>query len=155
MNKLTLVPITIKEANQFIIDYHRHHRPPQGYKFAIGVSDGEKIVGVAIVGRPVSRNRDDGFTLEVTRTCTDGTKNANSMLYGASWRATRALGYRRLITYTLPSEGGVSLRGAGFKVIGETKDNKGWSREGRPRVDTHPLVKKLVWGKGELEDRIR
>ena len=144
---LQVVPIEIAEANEFIKRYHRHHRPPTRYKFCLGVSDGEKIVGVAIVGRPVARARCDGWTLEVTRTCTDGTKNANSCLYGACWRVTRALGYHRLITYTLPSESGVSLRGAGFKMIGETNESRGWSRPKRPRVDTHPLVSKLVWAK--------
>lgn len=145
--KLSIVPITRDEANAFIERFHRHHKPPQGYRFAIAVSDGEKIVGVATVGRPVSRARDNGFTLEVTRTCTDGTKNANSMLYGAAWRAARALGYRKLITYTLPTESGVSLRGAGFKVVGQTQDGDKWNRKSRPRVDLHPLCSKLVWEK--------
>ena len=117
-SELQVVPIEIAEANEFIKQYHRHHKPPVGYKFCLGVSDGEKIVGVAIVGRPIARMRSDGWTLEVTRTCTDGTKNANSCLYGACWRVTRALGYHRLITYTLPSESGVSLRGAAFKKLG-------------------------------------
>jgi hypothetical protein len=137
---LQVIPITIEEANEFIRRFHRHHKPPQGYKFAIGVANGE-LVGVAIIGRPIARHNDDGWTLEVTRTCTDGTKNANSMLYGAAWRAARALGYRRMITYTLPEESGVSLRGAGFRLIGKTKDHENWSRKGRPRIDLHPEVK--------------
>lgn len=144
---LQVVPINAEDANAFIQRYHRHHKPSQGYKFHLGVSDGQKVVGVAVVGRPVSRHRDDGWTLEVTRTCTDGTKNVNSCLYGACWRVARALGYRRLITYTLPSESGVSLRGAGFEVIGQTNDIKGWSRPSRPRVDDHPLGQKLIWAK--------
>lgn len=147
---LEIVPLDIAEANAFVKKYHRHHKPPQGYKFCLGVSDGHDIVGVAIVGRPVARMRNDGWTLEVVRTCTDGTANANSALYGACWRVTRALGYRKLITYTLPSESGVSLRGAGFHFIGQTDGGK-WSRPSRPRVDTHPLCKKLVWGIGEIE----
>jgi hypothetical protein len=115
-----------------------------GCKFCIGCSDGQQIVGVAIVGRPVARWRDDGWTLEVTRTCTNGEKNVNSMLYGASWRAAKALGYRRIGTYTLPGESGASLRAAGWKLIGECGGGS-WSRKSRPRVDTHPLQRKLLW----------
>lgn len=145
-NKVSIVPVDYEEANSFVSQYHRHHKPIRGgYKFCIGASDGEKIVGVAIVGLPLSRARMDGWTLEVRRTCTDGTANANSALYGAAWRATKALGYKRLITYTLPTESGASLRGAGWTVIGQTEDARGWDRPKRPRVDTHPLVQKLVW----------
>ena len=101
INLLKLVPITLRQANAFVQAYHRHHKPSVGHKFSIGVSDGEKLVGVAICGRPVSRRLDDGLTLEVNRVCTDGTKNACSMLYGASCRAAKAMGYRRVITYIL------------------------------------------------------
>jgi hypothetical protein len=100
--------------------------------------------GVAIVGRPVARHLDNGWTVEVNRTCTDGTANANSMLYGAAARAARALGYRRLITYTLKSESGASLRGAGWHVVGE-RDGRSWSCPSRPRTDKHPLEAKLLW----------
>ena len=150
MKALHIVPIEVDEANQFIRQHHRHHKPPVQYKFCLAVSDGVKIVGVAFVGRPVARHRCDGWTLEVTRTCTDGTKNANSCLYGACWRVVRGLGYKRLITYTVPTESGVSLRGAGFRIIRETNDVRGWNRPKRPRVDTHPLVRKLIWGQGEI-----
>lgn len=98
---LNLQPITFEEACEFVRRHHRHHVPPQGHKFSIAVNDGEKVVGVIIVGRPVARHLDDGWTLEVTRCCTDGTRNACSMLYGAARRTAWALGYRRLITYTL------------------------------------------------------
>lgn len=96
---LELIPMTLREANAFVEQYHRHHKPVVGHKFSIGISDGEKVVGVAIVGRPVGRFLDDGWTLEVTRLCTDGTHNACSMLYAAAWRAARAMGYRRVVTY--------------------------------------------------------
>lgn len=141
---LQIVPLTLPEANQFVREWHRHHQPVPGCKFCIGVSDGEKIVGVAIVGRPVARHLDDGWTLEVTRTCTDGTKNVNSMLYGACRRATFALGYKRIGTYSLPEEGGVSLRAAGWKCLGEAGGGS-WNCKARPRIDTHPLQRKLRW----------
>ena len=141
---LELVPITYAEACVFIDNLHRHHKRPQGHKFSIGVSNGEKIVGVIVVGRPVSRHLDDTWTLEVTRCCTDGTKNASSMLYGAARRAAWALGYKRLITYTLKSESGVSLRAAGWHVIGEAGGGT-WNRPNRPRVDTHPIEQKILW----------
>lgn len=144
MNKLLLMPISLAEANEFVRAHHRHHAPVPGCKFCIGVALDGAVVGVAIVGRPVARMADNGWTLEVNRTCTDGTKNANSMLYGACRRAAWALGYRRLITYSLPEEGGVSLTAAGWKCLGETGGGK-WSRESRPRVDTHPTQKKLLW----------
>lgn len=143
---LTIVPLTFKEANAFVAKHHRHHKPVPGCKFVIGVADdgAEAIVGVAIVGRPVARMLDDGWTLEVNRTCTDGTKNANSILYGAAWRAAKALGYRKLITYTLPEESGASLRGAGWREIGR-RGGGSWSRKDRPRVDDHPTEQKMLW----------
>ena len=141
---LELQPITYKEACVFIDKHHRHHLPPQGWKFGVAVNDGEKIVGVITVGRPVARHYDDGWTLEVTRSCTDGTRNANSKLYGAAKRAVFALGYKRLVTYTLPSEGGASLKAAGYKCIGEAGGGT-WNREGRPRIDAHPTEQKLLW----------
>lgn len=141
---MMVVPITLAEANAFVRRHHRHHKPVPGCKFVLAVADGNEVVGVAVVGRPVSRHLDDGWTLEVNRTCTTEVKNANSMLYGATWRATRALGYRRLITYTLPSESGASLRGAGWRVVGECGGGS-WSRLSRPRVDRHPLQGKLLW----------
>jgi hypothetical protein len=141
---LTLVPVTLGEANAFVAKWHRHHKPVPGAKFCVGVAKDGNVCGVAIVGRPIARMADDGWTLEVNRTCTDGTKNANSLLYGAVRRASWALGFKRLITYTLAKEGGASLRAAGFRLIGEAGGGR-WSRESRPRIDTHPLQKKLKW----------
>lgn len=142
---LELQPITIREAGEFVRQFHRHHAPPQGAKFAIAVNDGLKIVGVILVGRPVSRKLDQqGFTAEVTRCCTDGTPNAPSMLYAAAWRAARAMGYRRLITYTLKDEPGTSLKAAGWVVVGETS-GKSWNVPSRFRIDKHPLGQKLLW----------
>lgn len=141
---LHLQPIDFAEACAFVAQYHRHHRPPVGHKFSVAVNDGEKVVGVAIVGRPVARGLQDGYTAEVTRLATDGTRNACSILYAAAWRAARALGYRRLVTYTLPQEGGASLRAAGWRVVGEV-DGRSWSCPSRPRVDKHPTQDKLRW----------
>ena len=142
---LVIIPITIAEANSFVEQHHRHHKPVPGHKFSIGIADPEnKVRGVAIVGRPVSRMLDDGWTLEVNRCCTDGAKNGCSMLYRAAWRAAKAMGYRRLITYTLPEEGGSSLLGAGFTCLGE-RGGGSWSCKSRPRIDTHPLQQKWLW----------
>lgn len=144
---LTLVPLTYAEAVAFIADHHRHHRPPVGHKFSIGAADANgRIVGVAMVGRPVARHLDDGLTLEINRVATDGTRNANSLLYGACRRAAWALGYRRLVTYTLPEEGGASLRAAGYRLIGEAGGGS-WNTPGagRPRIDLHPTQVKWRW----------
>ncbi len=146
---LVLTPITLREANAFVEAHHRHHGPARGCIVCVAVSDGCGICGVAIVGRPVSRMLDDGWTAEVVRCCTDGTRNAASMLYGAAWRTVRALGYRKLVTYTLPQEGGASLRASGFRCLGQAGGGS-WNRHERPRVDTHPLQEKLRW---EMEAR--
>ncbi len=146
---LQIQPITLREAQAFIGRHHRHNVAPQGYKFGMAVNNGDFVVGVATVGRPIARHNDDGYTAEVTRVCVlDGYRNANSMLYAACWRAARAMGYKRIITYTLPSESGASLRGAGWKVIGQTTQSKnGWDVPGRPRVvpDKYPRGQKTIW----------
>lgn len=141
---LSLQPISYKEACLFIGQYHRHHLAPWGWKFGIAANDGEKIVGIVTVGRPVSRMLDNGYTAEVTRCCTDGTKNACSFLYAAAWRAARAMGYQRLITCTLVSEPGTSLRAAGWHALYETKGGS-WNRPSRPRVDKAPTIQKTLW----------
>ena len=144
--RLRLQPVTFDEACVFIARHHRHHQPPRGWKFGVAVSDGETVRGVITVGRPVARHLDDGLTLEVNRCCTDGTKNAASMLYGAAWRAAKALGYARLITYTLGSEPGTTLRAAGWREVGKTSGGS-WHtpNAGRPRVDKHPTQPKIRW----------
>lgn len=143
---LRISPVNLDEANAFVEALHRHHKPVPGAKFCIAAVNGDKIVGVVIVGRPVARNSDNGLTLEVNRCCTDGTKNACSMLYGAAWRVAKNLGYERLITYTLPSEGGASLRASGWKLIGE-RGGGNWNVPSRPRIDTSELLRgqKLLW----------
>jgi hypothetical protein len=141
---LQLQPITFKEASAFVRLHHRHHAPSVGHKFSIAANDGERVVGVVTVGRPVARHLDNGWTLEVTRCTTDGIRNAASLLYGAAWRATKALGYRRLITYTLIEESGTSLKAAGWKALYQTEGGS-WDCPSRPRVDTHPIGQKTLW----------
>jgi hypothetical protein len=143
--RLTLVPITLREANALTARLHRHNAPVRGHKFSIGVADGAGLVrGVSIVGRPCARHLDDGWTLEVLRVTTDGCTNACSMLYAASWRASRAMGYRRCITYTRLTEPGASLRASGWRVVGAVRAQS-WHRQSRPRVDLAPLQEKLRW----------
>jgi hypothetical protein len=142
--RLEVVPLPLDEANEFVARVHRHHPPVVGAKFCLGVVDGPRVCGVAVVGRPVARMLDDGLTLEVTRVATDGTRNAASALYGAARRAAFALGYRRLVTYTLDTEPGTSLKAAGWRVVGEVR-GRSWSCTSRPRVDKHPTQGKLRW----------
>lgn len=137
-------PVDVAEACDYVASLHRHHRPPQGYKLCIAVNDGSKVVGVLIAGRPVSRFLDDRVTLEVTRCCTDGTRNACSILYAHAWKAARALGYSRMITYTLPEEGGASLKAAGWVRVAEVKATP-WSNNVRKRADDHPQCNKWRW----------
>lgn len=143
---LQITPISLRQANEFVAAHHRHHKPARGCKFCVAVSEDGEVRGVAIVGRPVSRVNDDGSTLEVNRLCTDGARNACSMLYGAAQRAAKALGYKRVITYTLPEEGGASLRGAGWSLVG-IRGGGNWNTPARPRADTAMSVagKKHLW----------
>jgi hypothetical protein len=148
---LEVVPITQAEAKAFVAKLHRHTKPPLGMVFCVGVKDGETLVGVATAGRPSARMLQDGRTLEITRVCTDGARNACSMLYGASRRAAVALGYRRVVTYTLERESGASLRAAGFLVAGRTEAARTWGRRarvryaqslfGEPARDTGPKIR--------------
>lgn len=144
---MRLVPVTLREANDFVAAWHRHHHPVPGHKFSVGVAIGDTLHGVAIVGRPIARAYDDGLTLEVTRTATDGTANANSKLYGAAARAAFALGFTRLITYTQAGESGASLRGAGWRIVAERPPRDGWNTPARPRTDRPGIeyTQRLLW----------
>jgi len=124
---MQIVPITLKTAKEFVAEHHRHNKPPTGHKFSIGLDKDGILVGVATAGRPVARHFDDGFTLEVNRTCTTGEPNANGMLYGAIWRCAKAMGYRRLITYTQADETGASLRAVGWNRVKELPARKSWA----------------------------
>lgn len=133
---LRTVPMTWGDSCGFVDMWHRHHQRPVGHKFCLGVANEDDVlVGVAIVGRPVAKAYQDGLTLEVTRTCTDGTPNANSKLYAECWKVAKALGYRRLITYNQEGESGASLRGAGWTVVAQRPARRGWDTPSRPRED--------------------
>lgn len=148
---LKLVPVSHSEANEFVRSFHRHNKPTVGHIFSLAVSDGDRLVGVCIVGRPVSRMLQDGETLEVLRCCViDGSpKGACSYLYSRAWKAASALGWSKLITYTLTSESGSSLRGAGWKVIGVSPAATGKAWQNRPGREWQAVVgqDKFRWEK--------
>ena len=148
---MTAVPITQKQANEFIETLHRHHKPTRGDKFRIGAAVDGVLVGVAQVGRPVARGLDDGETLEVTRLCTDGTKNACSFLYSKAARIAKELGYKQIVTYILDIEKGASLKASGWELDGVTCGGI-WSCESRPRVDKSPICPKQRWIKKLIEE---
>ena len=142
---MRLKPITVAAANNFINAYHRHHIGVRGCKFSIGLTDdGGGLRGVAVVGRPVARLLDDGYTAEVTRLCTDGIYNGCSFLYAAAARTAKAMGYTKIITYTLESESGASLRASGW-TFGGIRGGGTWNNRARTRVDKHPICKKRLY----------
>ena len=143
---LALTPVSLREANAFVDRHHRHHKGVTGHKFSIGCTQDGELVGVAIMGRPVSRYLDDGLTLEVNRLCTTGAENACSMLYGAAARAARAMGYRKIITYTLDTEPGTSLRAAGWTCMGLAGGER-WTGKRCPAADLYPPQMKLRYEK--------
>lgn len=136
-------PISFKTASQFIAENHRHHGPTAGCKFCVGLFDGEELIGCAVCGRPVSRYLDNGLTCEINRLCTDGTKNACSMLYGACCRIAREMGYKRIITYILASENGASLKASNFICDGIAGGTH-WTGK-RARKQTSPAEMKTRW----------
>jgi len=144
---MTIVPVTLRAANAFVSRLHRHARPVAGAKFAIGLEREGELVGVAIVGRPVARRLDNGTAAEIVRVCTDGTRNACSMLYGACRRAARAMGHDPIYTYTLPQEGGASVRAAGFRLDAESAGGAAAMWHTRPGRSAQPVGDDLVGGK--------
>lgn len=126
--RLTIIPLTFRQGSAFIARFHRHNKPPRGCKFVLGVCDESgELRGVAMVGRPVARHLDDGLTIEVNRTATDGCTNANSALYGAAWRVAAAMGYRRMVAYTQADESGASMRAIGAELVRVIPPRKGWA----------------------------
>lgn len=148
VRRLRVVPCDLKTANEFVRKLHRHSRPVVGHRFSVGVADQDGVLrGVAIIGRPVAPRLDNGKAAEVTRLCTDGTRNACSILYGAARRAARALGYAPIYTYTLPDEGGASLRAAGFRLDKEDAGGSAAMWHSRPGRKAQPVGDDLVGGK--------
>jgi hypothetical protein len=139
---LSLVPMTFAEATEFVRNFHRHNKRPTGLVFVLGASDGEQLVGVAIVGRPVARMLQDGETLEVLRCCVvdEAPKGTCSFLYSRAWRAAAALGWRKLITYTLQTESGASLRGAGWRVVNQCPERSAAGWQNRPGREWQEVV---------------
>jgi hypothetical protein len=131
-----ICPITLREAQAFIQEHHRHVGPPKGHKFSVGLKENGLLIGVVTAGQPIARANDNGYTLEITRCCVlEGKRNANSRLYATAIKVARAMGYRRVLTYTLPEESGASLKAVGFFFAGMTKYNpNGWNMPGRPRT---------------------
>lgn len=143
---LSVKPIHLRPAREFVEQFHRHNIPPVGGKFAVSVHSENGLCGVAICGRPVSRSLDDGETIEIYRNCTDGTKNACSKLYGACCQIARGMGYTKIITYTLESELGSSLRASGFTCEGIAGGEQ-WTGPRKRDYYVAPQEKKRRWVK--------
>lgn len=135
VNNFKVCHIELSTANSFVKNHHRHHKVVQGHRFSIGAIYNNKLVGVAIVGRPVGREVDQLLTIEVTRLTTDGTRNACSFLYGACVKAGKSLGYHKIQTYILSSELGSSLKASGFVFSHVTKGRE-W------KVNTDDIIRR-------------
>jgi hypothetical protein len=144
---LVVVPITLKAANQYVAERHRHHKPSVGHKFSIGLKIKDELIGVAICGRPVARGSDDGLTLEVSRLCTNGAENACSKLYGACSRIAREMGYNKIQTYILDEELGTSLKASGWKMEAITSGGLWNYTNGNPRRTDQPTNPKQRWAR--------
>lgn len=144
---MTIVPLELRELNAFVTLHHRHHKPVQGHRFSIGVLKDGRLVGGCSVGRPVARMTSAKEVVEVTRLVTDGTPNACSKLYGAAARTAKAMGYRRIQTFILAEEPGISLKAAGFRDDGESGGGD-WTRKSKPnRRQDQPQGPKRRWVK--------
>jgi len=142
---MEIKPISLKLANEFVLDNHRHNKPVQGHKWSLGLYKNNQLIGVGITGRPIARLLDNGLTLEILRVCTNGEKNANSFLYGKVAQIARLMGYEHIITYTLKEESGASLRAVGAKPIEASKPGN-WDRKNRPRENQEIFWKeKIRW----------
>ena len=148
---MQVIPITLREANAFVEKLHRHSKTVRGCRFCLGALKDDKLVGVVIIGRPIARKLDDRFTAEVLRTCTDGTKNVNSFLYGVAWRIWQQMGGKKIITYTLSKESGISLKASGYKPVATTSPfskGTGWTtRKGREWQEGVHNYSKVRWQK--------
>jgi hypothetical protein len=153
--RLEIRPVSFAAACAFVDAHHRHHTAPRGHKYSIGLANENGVlVAVAIVGRPVARHLDDGFTLEVTRLATLGAPTACSRLYAAAWRAARAIGYRRMITYTQDGEHGASLRASGWRKVHDLPPRRGWNSATRARPDRGTdNIARALWQAATPADR--
>ena len=145
---MKVIPFTLKKANKFITEYHKHSKRVVGCRFCLAVEIDGKIEAVAIVGRPVARNLDDGLTAEVIRLCTrqNGIKNLCSILYSRCWKIWRLMGGNKLVTYTLETENGASLKASGFKKVSTTQLFKnGWTNRKNRIFPKTQLIKKVRW----------
>lgn len=143
--KLTVQEIAFRDACALVNMHHRHHGSPVGHLFSGGVFDGAVLCAAVIAGRPVARKLDDGKTMELTRVASDGTRNACSKAMGWVIREAWRRGFTRVITYTLDSEPGGSLRAVGFREAGMSTGGS-WSRPSRGRAqERHPLEPKRRW----------
>lgn len=143
--KYEVRPISLKEANNFVSRVHRHHKATQGHKFSIALFAKDTLIGVVIAGRPVARHKDDGLTLEITRCCVlEQYKNGASKLISAVCQSAQGMGYKRVITYTLSSESGKSMKASNFRCVG-TSPGGSWNSNKRKRLDKHPLEPKYIW----------
>ena len=143
--RLQIVPLSLKRANELVRFWHRHHQPIAKAKFALGVADTGRLCGAAIVSHPVARLLDDGVSLEVSRSVTDGTKNANSALYGAISRAAKAMGYVRVLTYIRQDEPGTSLKAAGWICDDPEIRRRKWNMANRVREDKTEIIERQRW----------
>ena len=118
--------------------HHRHNGKVLIHRFSLAVYDNNRICGVAIVGNPSARKLDDGFTLEIHRCCTDGTRNACSILYGRCAQIAKLMGYKKIITYIISDENGASLRASNFVLEADNVGGgaNGWNVPSRPRIVT-------------------
>ena len=154
---LKAIPLTLAQANEFIEKHHRHHHKVPRDKFRVGCEMDGKLVGVATVGQPLARLLCDGYTLEVTRLCTDGTKDVCSFLYSRTARIAKEMGYKKIITYILETESGTSLKASGWHLEKEKCGGVSWNVPSRPReivvhtlfgdVQKYPMCKKQRWAK--------
>lgn len=145
---MRIKPLTLKQANELVSTLHRHHKPVRGHRFSIGLEHDGKIIGAAVVGRPVARMTPAYSVAEVSRLVTDGTPNACSKLYGAVARITCEMGFDRVQTFILFSETGISLRAAGWTKDERYSGGGDWNRPSRGgRRRDQPEDPKTLWFK--------
>lgn len=143
--KFRVIPLTLARANELVEELHRHHKPVQGHRFSVGAMEGDRVVGAAIVGRPVARMGDQYSECEVTRLVTDGTDNACSFLYGVCARVAREMGFDKIHTKILEGEPGTSLKASGWEFTGMSEGGD-WNRPSRGgRRTDQPMCRKQCW----------